>query len=146
MSLGKIAYAYIGHGQGNDDTRVDSSSSHLNTIEEIEAVANLLKYTGEFGERMFSYLQYESAPKAVAAFTAGEASAKRGRLELALTFESAVVGETGLKEYITIEDFIEDDTLITAIKDSIIVQPAGAWVGINQKVASVNHTFTARKS
>lgn len=146
MALGNIAFAYMGHGQGNDDTRVDSSSSHLNTIEEIEAVANLLKYNGEFGERMISYVQYEGAPKAIAAFTAGETTAKRGRLDFVILFESAVAGQNGVKEYLTIEDFIEDDTLITAIKDFLIVQPAGSWVGINQKVASVNYTFTPRKS
>lgn len=146
MALGNIAYVSITHGQGNDDVKSYAGSSHLTSVTEVEKVAEVLSYNGEFGERGYSLTRYEQAPATVVAFTAGEQSAQRGRLKLELVHESAVAGETGKKTYIEIADFFNDSALVVGIQDGIKLLAAGTWAGINQKVATVNVSFTARKS
>lgn len=146
MALGNIAYVNFTHGQGNDDVKSYGGSSHIKTVTEAEKVAEILSYGGEFGERGISYTRYEETPQTVVALTAGEQAAPRGRLRLELTFVSADAGESGKKETIDIEDFFNDDTLIDAAKTAITNMVAAAWSGINQKVATVNVSFTPRKS
>lgn len=145
MARGNIAFVAITHGQGNDDIKSYSNSAHIRSTAEAEAIANILAYDGEFGERGISYTRYEETPQTVVALTAGEQGAPRGRLTLELTFNSAVAGESGKKETIEIEDFFNDDVLIDAAKTSITNMVAAAWSGIGQKVSTVNAIFTPRK-
>lgn len=146
MALGNIAFVAITHGQGNDDVKSYANSAHIRSVAEAESVAEILGYGGEFGERGISYTRYEQTPQTVVALTSGEQSAPRGRLSLELIFNSAVAGESGKKETIDIEDFFNDDTLITAAKTAITSMVAAAWSGIGQKVNTVNVTFTPRKT
>lgn len=146
MALGNISYVAITHGQGNDDVKSYATSSHLTSVTEAEAIAEALCYGTEFGERGISYTRYEQAPSTVVAFTAGEQTAQRGRLKLELIHDSAVAGETGKKTYIEIADFFNDSALVLAMQDGIKALAAGTWAGINQKVVTVNASFTARKS
>lgn len=145
MARGNIAFVAITHGQGNDDVKSYSNSAHIRSVAEAEAVADILAYGGEFGERSISYTRYEETPQTVVALTTGEQTAPRGRLKLELTFNSAVAGESGKKETIEIEDFFNDDTLIDAAKTAITTMVAAAWSGINQKVSTVNAIFTPRR-
>ena len=141
----QVASVYIQHGQGNDDLKMDTKTSHVNSIEEATALSSVLCHDGEFGERFMTYTMYESASKPVVAFTADEIASKRGRLELELEFAPQVVGESGQKHYITIEDYLGNDALIQTIVTEIKTLPAGVWAGINKQVENVNVTFTAKK-
>ena len=144
--LGKIAYVHFTHGEGNDDVKAFGGSSHLTSVEEAQAIWEVLAYNGEFGERGISYTRYEQNPKSVTEFTATEIAQKRGRLELELVFKAANVDESGKKEYMVINDYFDDAALISGIITFIKGLPAGVWAGINQQVETVNTKFNARRA
>lgn len=134
--LPEVGYGTVKLNQGNDDVGCIGTSSHVTSEAELIALAGVLAYNGEFGEELISMTKFESAPFAVTEFTAEIKAKQKGRLELQLVFEN------GKKEWIKIKEFYNDEDMITAMKNAIIADSAGAY-GISSKVSSVNVSFIA---
>lgn len=134
--LPEVGYGTAKFNQGNDDVGFTASSSHVKSEAELIALAVVLSFNGEFGEEMISMTKSESAPFAVTEFTAEVKAKQKGRLEMQLVFEN------GKKEWIKIKEYYNDEDMITAMKNAIISESAGAF-GVSSKVSSVNVSFIA---
>jgi len=134
----ELAFGSVKYNQGNDDLAALMSCSHVRSESELIALANLFLYGGEFGAEFISMQRYEDNVPTVAEFTAEEKTKDKGRLELQLVFQN------GKKHTITIADYYNDETLITAMKTVITNATAGAF-GVQSVVSAVNTTFTKNK-
>lgn len=131
-------FGSVKYNQGNDDVGCLMSCAHVRSEAELIALADVFAYNGEFGEEFISMIKQEGTVPTVAEFTADELAKEKGRLVLELVFEN------GKKHKITVPDYPNDETLITAMKGVIMAKSAGAF-GVNSAVTAVNTTFTKNK-
>lgn len=134
----EIGFGSVKYNQGNDDVACMMSCSHVRSEAELVALAEVFAYGGEFGAEMISMQKYEGAVPAVADFTAEELGKEKGRLTLELVFEN------GKKHKITISNYLNDEDLITAMKNKILLATAGSF-GVQSGITAVNTTFVKNK-
>lgn len=134
----KISFGTVAFNQGNDDVGCIMSTSHATTQEELENLAEIFAYAGEFGQRMLSMQKYETAPVTTTEWTATTKGKTKGRLEIEFVFEN------GKKHKLNIGHFYNDEDLINAMVTEIKAKSAGAF-GVTAKVETVNLNFIASR-
>lgn len=135
----QLAFGSVKYNQGNDDVSAGMSCGHVRSESELTALAEIFAYDGEFGAEFISMMKYEDTVPTVAEFTADEKLKDKGRLELELVFEN------GKKHTISIADYYNDETLVTAMKTAALNSTAGAF-GVQSTVTAVNTNFTKNKN